>query len=92
MKDLIIAAVNETRENFKRLRRKDEVILAEFNNAMDAKLDESGVRLDEMLKKHPAPERIINLKQALQMIERVAPATASPSPESEHGSPQRLFP
>jgi hypothetical protein len=92
VKDLIIAAVDETRENFKRLRKKEEVILAEFNNAMDAKLDESGIRLDEILKKGPTPERVINLKKALQMIERFEPAATSPSLGTDIGPPQRLFP
>lgn len=92
VKDLIIGAIGETRENFKRLRKRDEVILAEFNAAMDAKLDDSERRLDEIVKERPAPQRIANLRSALQLIDGVKPVKDLPSPDSDSVAPQRLFP
>jgi len=92
VKNLITTAITETRENFKRLRKQDEVILAKFNVAMDSKLDESERRLDEIVKKRPAPERIANLRSALQLIDRVEPVKVLPSPDSDPGAPQALFP
>lgn len=92
VKDLIHAAIAETRANFNVLRKKDEAILAEFNSAIDTKLDETERQLDEMLKKPPAPERRAKLKNSLQLIDRVEPTKALPSPDSDNGSPQGLFP
>lgn len=92
VKDLIIAAIAETRENFKRLKKQDEVILAEFNDAMDSKLDDSERRLDETVKKRPAPERIANLRSALQLMDRVEPVKLLPSTDSTPGASPGLFP
>ncbi len=92
VKDLIIAAIAETRENFKRLRKQDEVILAEFNDAMDSKLDETEKRMVEIVKKRPDPERLTNLRNALQLIDRVKPVTNFASTNSTQGPHQTLFP
>lgn len=92
VKDLIIAAIAETRENFKRLRKQDEVILAEFNTAMDARLEESERQLDGIMQTRPAPERIANLRSALQLMDRFEPVQPFPSTDSTPGASPRLFP
>ena len=91
-KDLIIGAIAEVRKNFKLLKKTDEAVLTQFHNAVDAKLDESETRLNEIVKKRPAPERIANLRSALQLIDRVEPDKTLPSTDSPPAAPQRLFP
>ncbi len=92
VKDLIIAAIAETRENFKQLRKKDEAILMEFNNMFASKLEELKGRLDEILKNRPAPERIAKLKDSLRLLSRVEPVKSLPSSDADGSSPRSLFP
>ena len=91
VKDLIIAAVAETRTNFQRLKEQDEDILAEFNHAMDAKLDESESRLDTIMKKRPTLDFVDGLKRALQNVEALELAKGLPGHEANAGATPRLF-
>ena len=91
VKELIRAAISETRDNFRRLKNQDESILTEFHTMMDAKLDDSERKLERALVKRPAPDRIAHLQQALQLIGRIdAPTTLQDS--DKRSPPHRLFP
>lgn len=91
VKDLIIAAIAETRDNFKKLRRVDDAILDEFNQLMDTKLQNAERQMDELVQKRSKPEHVSNLKKTLQLIEQVQCVKTLPPPSGHQGSPP-LFP
>ncbi|MCX6887325.1 MAG: dynamin family protein [Verrucomicrobia bacterium] len=85
VKDLIVAAVAETRGNVKGLQKQAKLILREFNERMDTKLSESEQLLDVLSKKHSPPEVILNLRRALKLIE-VAKSDTPRSPSDQSPS------
>ena len=91
IKDLIISVIAETRRNIRRLKDRDETILSDFNSATTSKLDEYAARMDELLAKRPAPERLADLKLALLILERLEPPKALQAGVSQHDAPDRLF-
>ena len=68
VRDRIEQLVGELRTNLSRLKRKDEDILAQFNDSLEEQIDSHRVKLEEYVAQRPAPARIEQLRQAVALL------------------------
>ncbi len=90
LKNMIIDLVSETRRNVVKLKDQDDDILANFNDASSAKLDEYTRRTDDLLAKRPNPEQIRHLTESLEIVRKLEAPKASPA-SNQTTSTERLF-
>jgi ribosome biogenesis GTPase A len=91
VKDLIIAAINETRRNLRLARAKDDGILQEFRDSTATRISDAKRELHELERNRPTPERLIELKLASKRIGNLKAPDRLPGPEVESQEGKRLF-
>lgn len=90
LKNMIVSVIAETRRNVLKLKDKTDDILANFNEATSAKLDEYSRRTDDLIAKRPDPEQLRHLTESLKIVQRLEAPKAPPT-SNQATSTERLF-
>jgi GTPase Era involved in 16S rRNA processing len=69
-RDRIEELVNEVKAHLSRLKRKDDDILAQFEDLLESRLEAYRIKLNDCVSRRPTPERVGQLRKAIALIGR----------------------